>query len=210
MSEYRHVLPFRRLPITFGSLLDFPRDPIAVLQQLHEEHGDIAALRDGDQQLVFVFSPEFNKTVLLDSQTFHSRFFSIRGPRNSAHRRVTSGLLSLNGETHREHRRLMMAPFQKKVLSSYMDTICRQTADMLTTWSVGDVIDMNAGMTQFMLRLTSAILFGVDDPKFACRIGEQIDRWVHQNHETGMGVSFMVDTIACSVWPIRWKPMCCG
>ena len=39
------------LPITYGSLLDFPRDPGACMRKLHAEHGDIAALQDGDLKL---------------------------------------------------------------------------------------------------------------------------------------------------------------
>ena len=176
-----------RLPITHGNLLDFPRDPIACMRRLQGRHGDIAALRDGRQQIVFVFSPEHNKAVLSDARRFHSQFFAVRGPRKSSHRRVTSGLLSMNGDQHREHRRLVMAPFQKKVLARYHDTICQHTRRMLDDWRVGQVRDMADEMTRFMLRVTSAILFGVDDPEFSWQIGTQIDRWVHQNHETGMG-----------------------
>ena len=42
-------------------------------------------------------------------------------------------------------------------------------------------------MTRFMLHVTSAILFGVEQPEFAWHMGEMIDRWVAMNHETGMG-----------------------
>ena len=46
---------------------------------------------------------------------------------------------------------------------------------------------MHVEMTRFMLRVTSAILFGVDQPEFAWKVGEMIDRWVAMNHDTGMG-----------------------
>ena len=42
-------------------------------------------------------------------------------------------------------------------------------------------------MVQFMLRMTSALLFGLDDPEFAEKLGRLIDRWTHRNHEVGMG-----------------------
>ncbi len=38
-----------------------------------------------------------------------------------------------------------------------------------------------------MLRMTSALLFGMDDADFAHHLGALIDRWVHRNHEIGMG-----------------------
>ena len=51
-------------------------------------------------------------------------------------------------------------------------------------------------MTDFMLRLTSSILFGMDQPEFAYRIGHMIDQWVHLNHELGMGAFVADPTIA--------------
>ena len=59
--------------------------------------------------------------------------------------------------------------------------------EMLDRWSPGEVLDINEEMTQFMLRVTSAILFGFDAPELTERIGHQIDEWVNGNHQTGMG-----------------------
>lgn len=175
------------LPVTSGSLLDFPKNPIACMRSLHEEHGDIACLEDDGQRLFFIFSPEYNRQVLADGKTFHSRFFAVRGGRKSAQRRVTSGLLSMNEGEHKQHRRMIQGPFQKKVLPKYHGIIADLTNRMLNRWQPGQTVDINAEMTTYMLRLTSALLFGVDEPAFAVRIGEMIDRWVHMNHKTGMG-----------------------
>ncbi len=175
------------LPVSHGSLLQFPENPVACMRRLHEKHGDLACLEDEDQRLFFVFSPEHNKRVLTDSATYHSRFFAVRGGRRSAQRRVTSGLLSMNASEHKQHRRMLQGPFQKKVLPRYHGVISDLTTRMLDRWKPGQTLDINAEMTTFMLRLTSALLFGVDEPDFAVRIGSMIDRWVHMNHKTGMG-----------------------
>lgn len=175
------------VPVTHGSLLQFSDDPIACMRRLHREHGDLAVLADGDQKLVFVFSPDLNRQVLSDTQTFESRFFAIRGSRKSAQRRVTSGLLSQNGAEHRDGRRMMKDVFAKKVLPEYHETICKLTEQLTNRWAVGNSCDLNTEMVQFMLRMTSALLFGMDDADFAHRLGLLIDRWVHRNHEIGMG-----------------------
>jgi cytochrome P450 len=182
-----------QLPISFGSLSEFPDDPIACMRRLHDEHGNLAVLQDGTQRIVFVFGPEYNQQVLSDSERFHSRFFAVRGPKRSAQRHVTSGLLSMNGDEHKQHRRLVMEPFQKRSIVRYHESICRLVNDMLDDWNLGDVRDVHAEMTHFMLRLTSAILFGLDVPEVAYRLGTMIDRWVHMNHETGMG-AFVSDS----------------
>jgi cytochrome P450 len=176
-----------RLPVTQGRLLDFVEDPMACMLALRAEHGNLAVLEEDSQRIVFVFGPDWNQRVLSDCDTFHSRFFAIRGPRNSAQRRLTSGIMSMNGEAHKEHRRIVKGPFEKKSIPFHHDPICSITQGLLESWKPGEVRDLHVDMTRFMLHVTSAILFGVDQPVFAWRVGEMIDRWVAMNHETGMG-----------------------
>jgi cytochrome P450 len=174
-------------PVTQGRLFDFVEDPMACMLALRKQHGDLAVLEEDSHRLVFVFGPELNQRILADCETFESRFFAIRGPRNSAQRRLTSGIMSMNGEEHKEHRRLVKGPFEKKSLPFHHGPICDITRNLLDSWKAGDTRDMHVDMTRFMLHVTSAILFGVDQPEFAWKIGDMIDRWVAMNHDTGMG-----------------------
>ncbi len=180
------------LPITRGRLLDFPDDPIACMRKLRAEHGDICALEEQESRLYFGFGPECNHQVLTNEAVYHSRFFAIRGSRNSSQRRLSSGLLSMNGEQHKRNRRLVMDAFLKKAILNYVPTIRLLTEAMLDDWRPGTERDITRDMTEFMLRLTSTILFGVDDAELAFRIGRMIDHWVHMNHELGMG-AFVAD-----------------
>lgn len=175
------------LPVTVGSLFDFPTDPIDCMRKLHARHGDMAALEEDGLRLYFVFAPELNHQVLSDPQTFQSRFFAIRGPRNSPQRRLTSGLLSMNGEQHKRNRRLVMDAFHKRALLGYIPTLAHQCESMLAEWKPGQERDIARDMTEFMLRVTGTILFGMDNPELAYRIGRMIDHWVHLNHEVGIG-----------------------
>jgi cytochrome P450 len=183
----------RRLPITFGPLAQFPDDPLVCMRSLHAEHGDIAALEEDGQRILFVFSPEYNQRVQCDNRTFHSRFFAIRGPRGSSQRRLSSGLLTMNGDDHKTHRRMVMGPFQKTVIPQYHEAVIRMAGDMLDDWQPravpprGWTTDVNQEMTQYMLRTTSALIFGVDVPEMACRIGQMIDHWVEMNNDVGIG-----------------------
>ena len=175
------------IPLTHGSLMQFADDPIACMKRLNRKHGDLAVLEEDNQRLVFVFSPELNREVLSNTQVFESRFFAVRGNRNSAQRRVTSGLLSQNGAEHRDARRMMKDVFAKKILPGYHQTICQISCELTDNWTAGNACDLNSEMVQFMLKMTAALLFGVDDAEFAYRLGALIDQWVHRNHEVGMG-----------------------
>ena len=62
------------LPVTQVSFAEVAEDLVSVFRALHAEHGPVAALQDGSQRVVFLFSPEFNQQVLSDPNTFHARF----------------------------------------------------------------------------------------------------------------------------------------
>lgn len=176
-----------RLPVRVGSLLDFPEDPIACMRSLQAEFPDLAVLEENGQRVAFVFSPKYNREVLTNSNLYHSQFFALRGGRRSAQRKVTSGLLSMNGSEHRDSRRAMMDVFKRSILPQYHDTICRLTNEAMSDWEVGQERDLNTEMVHFMLKMTGALLFGINDGDYAVELGNRIDCWVRKNHEVGMG-----------------------
>src|SRR5207253_1060837 len=121
-------------PVSRINFAEFSRDILGNLRRLHDLHGPIAAIDDGGQRVVFLFSPEYNQQVLSDTERFHARFFTIRGPRRSAQRRLTCGLLAMNGEQHRRNRRMVKEPFGLRAISNYGGTILRLTDELLATW----------------------------------------------------------------------------
>lgn len=185
MSSFPFQLVHDRLPVTEGAIADFARDPVHCMRNLWARHGEIAALQEDAHRIHFVFGPEYTKAVLSDAQRFHSSFFAIRGPRKSAQRRLTSGLLSMNGEEHRQHRRMVQGPFQKRAIASYHETVSAHSRELVESWQPGETRDMAEEMTHYMLRLTSSILFGIDLPELAYKVGELTERWVSLNHEVG-------------------------
>src|SRR3954451_9744882 len=175
------------LPISRIDFAEFSRDLLSNSRLLHELHGPIAAIEEAGQRVVFLFSPEYNQQVLSDVERFHAHFFTIRGPRRSAQRRCTSGLLAMNGDQHRRNRRIVKEPFGLRAISNYGGTISRLTNELLATWRPGDVRDIAEEMRQYMLRVTSTVLFGMDDPEGPCRLRDMIARCVALNHRVGVG-----------------------
>jgi cytochrome P450 len=189
-SEQPHARAARTsatAPITQVDFGEFSHDLFHGIRWLHRLHGPIAMIEDGGQRVVFLFSPEFNQEVLSDTERFHARFFAIRGPKHSSQRRCTCGLLAMNGEQHRRNRRIVKEPFGLRAIESYSDTIVRLTDEMLAGWRPGAVFDFAEEMRQYMLRLTSTLLFGLEDSEAAYRLGDMIARWVELNQEVGVG-----------------------
>src|SRR5262245_13662645 len=185
------VLPSKALaalPITRGHIPDLTRDPFRCMRALYRTHGTIAALEEGDgQRVVFVFGPHYNQEVLSDTDTYHARFFSLRGSRNSAQRRLTAALLSMNGDEHKTQRRIVQGPFQKRAVESYRDQLVLLAEDMVAGWRAGQERDLFRDVTRFMQRVSASILLGVDHPPLVDKIGDLTERWVAMNHELGIG-----------------------
>lgn len=177
------------LPVTEGSLVAFSRDLMGGLFDLHRQHGPLAAFRDVEagQTLVCLFDPELNKQVLSKADRFQARFFGIRGPKRSSQRRVTCGLLAMNGEQHKRNRRMVKEPFGPKAIAAYHPMIETLAHEESAAWVDGAEFDFNQAMIRYMLRVTSRLLFGLDEPTLAYELGEQIAEWVTLNHELGIG-----------------------
>jgi cytochrome P450 len=167
------------------------------MRRLYQTHGPLAALEQDGQRLVFAFGPAYCQRVLSDARTFHSRFFAIRGPKNSPQRRLTCGLLSMNGEEHKRHRRLVMGPFQKQSLERFFAGLVGLASELGREWRPGQTRDVFRDLTRYMLRVTASLLFGFDVPALAYEIGHLMERWVALNHVVGMG-AFVPDQAVAS------------
>jgi cytochrome P450 len=174
-------------PVAHVNLGEFSRDLLHEIRSLHAQFGPIGVIQDGGQRVAFLFSPELNQQVLSDTNRYQARFFAIRGPKNSAQRRLTGGLLSMNGQQHRRNRRLVKEPFSRRAISTYSETIVRLTDEMLDSWQPGEVRDIAEEMRRYMLQVTSTLLFGLDEPELALRLGDMIAEWVSMNDELGAG-----------------------
>lgn len=174
------------MPEARVTLSEFPENLIGCMRRIHDQCGEIAAVREDGSTIVCVFDPKLIQQVLTESDKFHSHFFALRGGKKSSQRKLTNGLLTMNGSEHREHRRRVMKPFSLPSIPAYDHIAERLTGEMLETWQVGEEIDLDAEMTNLMRRLTTAVLFGLDYPELSEEIGEATDRWVRLNHETGM------------------------
>jgi cytochrome P450 len=183
-------IPLHRVssgPVAHIDLGEFSQDLLHGIRWLHQQFGPIAAIEDCGQRVVFLFSPEFNQQVLSDADSYHARFFAVRGPRNSSQRRLTGGLLAMNGDQHRRNRRMVKEPFGLKAIATYGGAITKLADEMLGAWRPGETRDIAEEMRQYMLRVTSTLLFGLDDAELAYRLGDMIAQWVQLNHEVGVG-----------------------
>jgi len=175
------VAPLHAAPIAF--LAD---RPLSEMLALERTYGDFACWQDGETRLYFAFGPAANKQVLCDTETFHACFCPLRGPKQSAQRRVTHGLLSMNGEQHKQHRRMLSVPFQRPALAEYQPAFATTARQMLDEWQTGQVRDMAVDMNRLLLAITGKLLFGIEDDAMATEMAELLEQYMEASHALGM------------------------
>jgi cytochrome P450 len=143
-------------------VIRFFRDPVRRLLDLRDRYGGLAALGAGDASVVCAFGEGSNRLVLSDSARF-SNFadLPVPVPKASAPTRLNSGLTNMNGEMHRQKRRLLMPLFAKSAVERYRDAMSLEIEQRLDRWRPGRSVDAVAEMTEITLAIALRCLFGM-------------------------------------------------
>lgn len=170
------VLPSARATPIVGHLPQMMRDPLAFLSQLGHTHGDLSTFRLGSRRAVLVNSP-----ALIDRIVRDRNFVRSDDTRRAMRSFLGDGLLSLEGQPHLRHRRLMAPAFHRDRIKSYGQIMVDEALGMLTSWNVGDVRDVREEMMHLTLSVVSRALFGANTAAYAHDIDvslRQILPWV--------------------------------
>jgi cytochrome P450 len=154
------------LPI-FGNLLSFRNDQLGYLQQMQQQYGNMAMFYAGRTPVVVCFRPE------------HVRYMFTENPRNFTNREMAGnlqeligdGLLTIDGETHRQQRRMVQPAFHKRRVESYADVMVKHTLEMLESWHEGERLDIARTMQELTLRVVAKCLLNVDLREEASNLG---------------------------------------
>ncbi len=159
-----------------GSLGEFRRDPLALLERAAREHGDIVRFRFGPVTAHLVNHPDLVQQVLVDErQLFDKRTRSV------AKLRATCGesLLTADGELWQRHRRLVQRVFQPRALESYVPLMQSVIQERLDRWqraaAAGGHVDIVSEMLQVTLQIAAQCLFGTDIRRDAPLIEDSLE-----------------------------------
>ncbi len=161
LQTTKTMLPPGPRPLPYiGHLLPLRQDPLGFLQQLQRTYGNMATIYVGKNPAVLLFRPEHVRYVLVE----HPRHFSNRGvlQGNSEDNNTSEGLLTIDGEKHRQQRRAVQPAFHKKQVESYAAIMEQYTQELLKTWHAGDTVDMSRAMQELTLHIVSKCLFSID------------------------------------------------
>jgi cytochrome P450 len=156
------------LPIV-GNIFQVRRDPLRFVRETQQTYGRMATVHFGKQQVVIFLRPE------------HVRYFLVEKPRNfvkydlgNLRFLLGDGLLTTDGDFHRQQRRLVQPAFHKHRVEGYADTMVHLTEEMLEQWQPGSEVDMSREMQQLTLRIILKALFNLDSPTQSASLGRAI------------------------------------
>ena len=165
----------RGLPLIGGrmGLLALLTSPFGRLRRLHDAYGDLVALARGDSSFVAAFGPELNHAVLSRPDMFIGQANSLlRLPKDSAMERLFfNNLPTMNGEHHKQQRRLIQPAFHKQALLSYHNDMVDLTQRLLDRWQPGAEFNLLREMQGLTQRIAVKTLFGLYDEADLTRVG---------------------------------------
>src|SRR5689334_3286848 len=169
----------RQLPIIgmVGSLYELLDDPVGVVLRLRKQ-GEVVALIDRSPAVVCVFGAERNREVLTQPSVFRHDETLFKGPPGSAMDMMRFSTVTINGDVHRRHRKLMMPAFQKSALDGYAADIVAVTRVLLEQWQVGEVSMVDSLCRDTALAMAMKCLYGLDVGDEAHELGHLASEWV--------------------------------
>ncbi len=137
----------------------FANEPHEMLLGYYERYGPIFTLRLFHSNVVFMLGPEANHHILVSNA---SNFTWRDGHFRDLIGLMGDGLLTIDGDFHRQSRRIMLPVFHHDHVAASLDAITHETERALDRLRPDTNIDLYAWTRRLAMRVAMRALFGVD------------------------------------------------
>jgi len=161
------AIPGPRARFPGEHMLRLTKEPLAFVQRLHREHGDVARFSVAGQPLVLVSDPDRIRDVLVT----HARTFHKGRGLERAKLLLGEGLLTSEGEKHLRQRRLAQPAFHRARVNAYGEVMARYAERRVARWTDGERFDLSREMAAYTLAVAGKTLFDADIEDEAPEIG---------------------------------------
>jgi len=158
------------LPI-LGSLIDLRRDAPRFFTRLAARYGDVARFTVFGREALLVSDPEMIREILLGQP---KNFQKSRGLQ-LAKSLLGEGLLTSEGEFHKEQRRMISPAFARTRLLRYGEEMVKIAAEHIATYPRGEEVDANKLMMRLTLAIVNRTLFAADVSRDATRVAGALE-----------------------------------
>jgi cytochrome P450 len=137
----------------------FEHDPLDLLVSSYERYGPVFTLKIFHHNAVFMLGPEANHYMLVS----HASNFRWReGHFRDLIPLLGDGLLTIDGQHHRTHRKLMLPAFHRERIESATVAMREEVDRAIETMTPGAVINLYDWTRSVALRVALRALFGFD------------------------------------------------
>src|ERR1700761_4705061 len=127
----------------------FANEPLEMLLEAYERYGSVFTLRLFHSNVVFMLGPEANHHILVSNA---SNFTWRDGHFRDLIGLMGDGLLTIDGEFHRQSRRIMLPVFQRDHVAASYEAILSETERALDALQPGERIDLYAWTRRLAMR----------------------------------------------------------
>jgi cytochrome P450 family 110 len=144
----------------FLQLLQWIMKPTDLLRRYNEKCGDTFRLNmNGFKGVVLTSDPQIVQQVLTNDT---KQFMALSAANKILEPFLGSrGVILLEGIEHRQRRQLLMPQFHGDKIKAYTDLIRNITRDLVSTWQVGNTINVRKEMQSISLTVILQAVFGV-------------------------------------------------
>ena len=134
------------------------RNVLAALEAIHGALGDIFRLPLPGFDAVMLVGPEANRFVLVEGR----QNFRWRAEHDPVTALLRHGVLVEDGEAHDALRREMNAPLHRKMIDGYVESMWRDSDQVIDQWTSATPVDMLVEMRKIALLILTDTLFKED------------------------------------------------
>lgn len=137
----------------------FAMDPLGFVGERFAQYGNIYYAPSGATGLFVLRDPEHLRQVLATDAASYSKAHSSSARIEQV---IGHGLLTLDGDDWKRHRRMIQPAFNRAALRSYAETMVHETERLVARWPTDQRIDVAAEMTELTLQIVGRTLFSHD------------------------------------------------
>jgi cytochrome P450 len=166
----RPPVPGPRIRSSLVFLVKRTYDPLQFFTKMAREYGDLVHLKVGSPDIFLLNDPVQIKQILV---TDHHKFTKGQGL-HKAKVLLGDGLLTSEGDLHRNQRRLVQPAFHHARIAGYASTMVDYAQRMAASWRGDSTLDISEQMTRLTLAIVAKTLFDADVESEAAEVGRAL------------------------------------
>jgi cytochrome P450 len=171
MAQYASAQPLSPVPVgsalkpvpgdaglpVIGLSLAFMRDPISLMRARYDQYGPVSWASLFGIRMVQMIGPDANEFVLRNRDDLFSNH---RGWDYFIGKFFHRGIMLLDFDEHRWHRKIMQQAFNRDVLKAYIDRMGPEIARGIQGWQPGEQFPVFKALKQLTLDLATDVFMG--------------------------------------------------